>query len=152
MLVWSLYACSGVAVLVMNAFLPPNSVTAEQIVLCSFFCIIHVEQFGNLVIYSKRILTPVFYVYWKLFRVQKRNISWMCTTNSVKTKLPCSFDKYRSFYTPDRIILHLHISHNAPSLPPQILNNLCFLISPGYYSRPKRNWKQCFIGKILGDK
>ena len=26
-----------------------------------------------------------------------------------------------------------------------------FLISPGYYSRPKRNWKQCSC-KILGDK
>ena len=35
---------------------------------------------------------------------------------------------------------HLHISHNAPYLPPPPLQ---ILHSPGYYSRPKRNWKQC---------
>ena len=42
-----------------------------------------------------------------------------------------------------RGIRHLHVSHNAPYLLPKILHNLCFFISHGYYSRPKRNWKQC---------
>ena len=46
-------------------------------------------------------------------------------------------------------IRHFHISHNAPDLPSQILLNLCFFISPGFYSRPKRNWKQCLC-KIWG--
>ena len=44
---------------------------------------------------------------------------------------------------------HFHISHNTPYLPPKILHNLFFFISPGYYSCPKRNWKQCLC-KILG--
>ena len=46
------------------------------------------------------------------------------------------------------------IMHLIPLLPPpppprSDLHNLCFFISPGYYSRPKRNWKQCLC-KILG--
>ena len=36
-------------------------------------------------------------------------------------------------------LCHLHICHNAPYFPPKILHNLFFFISPGYYSRPKRN-------------
>ena len=35
-------------------------------------------------------------------------------------------------------IRHLRISQNAPYLPPKILHNLCFFISPGYYSRRTR--------------
>ena len=57
-----------------------------------------------------------------------------------------------------KAIRHLHISHNTPCLPPKILHNLLIFISPGYYSRPKRNWKQCLckilrgqIRCILGD-
>ena len=46
---------------------------------------------------------------------------------------------------------HFHISYNAPYLPPKILHNLCFSFLLGYYSRPKRNWKQCLC-KILGGK
>ena len=46
-------------------------------------------------------------------------------------------------------IRHSHISHNAPYLPSKILH--LFFISPGYYSRPKRNWKQT-VCKILGGK
>ena len=38
-----------------------------------------------------------------------------------------------------RVQRHFHIFHNAPDLPSQILLNLCFFISPGYYSRAKRN-------------
>ena len=45
-------------------------------------------------------------------------------------------------------IHHLHISHNTPCLLSQILHNPLFFISSGYYSRPKRNWKQCLY-KIL---
>ena len=41
-------------------------------------------------------------------------------------------------------VRHLRISHNTPYLPPKILYNLCFFISPGYYSRPKRNWTLIF--------
>ena len=48
-----------------------------------------------------------------------------------------------------RVQRHFHIFHNAPDLPSQIFLNLCFFISPGYYSRPKRNWKQCLC-KIWG--
>ena len=33
--------------LVMNVFLPPNGVRAEKIIICSFFCIIHVERLGT---------------------------------------------------------------------------------------------------------
>jgi len=47
-------------------------------------------------------------------------------------------------------ICHFHISHNTPCLPPKILHNL-FPISPGCYSHPKRNWRQCLC-KILGGK
>ena len=47
-------------------------------------------------------------------------------------------------------IRHLHISHNAPYFPPNFAWSL-FFISPGYYSRPKRNWKR-FLCKILGAK
>ena len=56
-------------------------------------------------------------------------------------------------------IRHLHISHNTPCLspprpapprpppPPQKnLHNLCFFISPGYYSRPKTNSYATSIG------
>ena len=35
-------------------------------------------------------------------------------------------------------IRHFHISHNAPYLPPKFCITFVF-ISPGYYSRPKRN-------------
>ena len=48
-----------------------------------------------------------------------------------------------------------YASHDAPwlSLPhprkKKMHNLMRFLISPGYYSRPKRNWKQCFC-KIWG--
>ena len=57
------------------------------------------------------------------------------------------------------IIRQLQISHNAPYLPPpppppqKNLPNrfLFFFISPGYYSRPKRNGKQCLC-KILEGK
>ena len=37
--------------------------------------------------------------------------------------------------------MHL-ICPPPPPPPPQILHNPLFFISPGYYSRPKRNWKQ----------
>ena len=46
-------------------------------------------------------------------------------------------------------IRHLHISHNAPYLRAKILHNLWFLISPGYYSRPKRNWKHSLRSRRL---
>ena len=40
-------------------------------------------------------------------------------------------------------IHHFHIDHNAPCLPPKILHNReLFPISPGRYSRPKRNQRQ----------
>ena len=40
-------------------------------------------------------------------------------------------------------IHHFHIDHNAPCLPPKILHNPEFFpISPGCYSRPKRNQRQ----------
>ena len=39
-----------------------------------------------------------------------------------------------SFSNPLR---HLHISHNAPYLPPPKFPYPLFFISPGYYSRPK---------------
>ena len=42
------------------------------------------------------------------------------------------------------LIRLLHISYNTPCLPPKTLHNLFFfLISPWYFSRPKRNWRQC---------
>ena len=47
-------------------------------------------------------------------------------------------------------IRHLHISHKAPFLPPPLPPApppkfwITFVFhSPGYYNRPKRNWKQC---------
>ena len=49
-------------------------------------------------------------------------------------------------------IRHLHISHNTPCFsppppPPQKkMPNLCFFISPGYYSRPKTNSYATSIG------
>ena len=58
-------------------------------------------------------------------------------------------------------ICHLHISHDTPCLPPNILHSLCFFFSflLGSYSRPKRNWKtillQNFGGQtwcIMGDE
>ena len=48
-----------------------------------------------------------------------------------------------------RSIRHFHISHNAPYLPSPNFASPLFFISPGYYSRAKRNWKQC-LSKILG--
>ena len=51
-------------------------------------------------------------------------------------------------YSQTNCIRHLHISHNATFLLPKTLQNLCF-ISPSYYSRPKRNKRQClctFLG------
>ena len=50
-------------------------------------------------------------------------------------------------------IRHLHIFHNAPYLPPPPPNftERLFFISPWYYSRSKRNWKQRLC-KILGGK
>ena len=50
-----------------------------------------------------------------------------------------------------RVQRHFHISHNTPDLPSQILLNLCLFISPGYYSRPKRNWKQCLCKIFFGE-
>ena len=41
------------------------------------------------------------------------------------------------------IFCHLHVYHNAPCLPPKILHNHFFLISPGHCSCPRRNWGQC---------
>ena len=52
----------------------------------------------------------------------------------------CSFFLLRRFVFRLR---HLHICHYSPYLPPKILHNLFFFISTGYYSRTKRNWKQC---------
>ena len=52
-------------------------------------------------------------------------------------------------------IRHLHISRNTPCLSPprpprppkkKKLHNLCFFISPGYYSRPKTNSYATSIG------
>ena len=60
----------------------------------------------------------------------------------------CSFFLLRRFVFRLR---HLHICHYSPYLPPEILHNLFFFISPGYYSRTKRNWKQCLC-KIFGGK
>ena len=48
----------------------------------------------------------------------------------------CSFFLLRRFVFRLR---HLHICHYSPYLPPEILHNLFFFISPGYYSRTKRN-------------
>lgn len=85
----------------MNSFLRPNAVTAEKIILCSFFCIIHVERFRNLVIYSKRILTLVFYVYWKLFLFRRGTflgcvpLTWWKPNFLVLS----TWTPYRSFYT-----------------------------------------------------
>ena len=45
-------------------------------------------------------------------------------------------------------IRHLHISHNAPYSPAKNL----FFISPGYYSRSKRNWKQCLCKVLEANK
>ena len=42
----------------------------------------------------------------------------------------------------------MHISCNTPCLSPQILQNFC-LISPGYYSHLKKNWRQC-VYKMFG--
>ena len=50
------------------------------------------------------------------------------------------------------VIRHLHIFHNTPCLPPKYFAlPLFFFISPGYYSRPKRNKTQC-LWKTLGVK
>ena len=43
-----------------------------------------------------------------------------------------------SFFLLSRFVFrlrHLHICHYSPYLPPKILHNLFFFISPGYYSR-----------------
>ena len=42
----------------------------------------------------------------------------------------------------------LHISHYTPCLPHKTLHNLCFLVSPGYYSCSTRNKRQC-SGKLI---
>ena len=49
-------------------------------------------------------------------------------------------------------LLHLHISHNAPYLPPPPPKFCITFVfhSPGYYSRPKRNWKQCLCHFFWG--
>ena len=47
-------------------------------------------------------------------------------------------------------IRHLRIPHNTPCLPPKILHNVSFLISPGYYSHSKRNWRQCVYKMFEG--
>ena len=50
-------------------------------------------------------------------------------------------------------LLHLHISHNAPYLPPPPPPKFCITFvfhSPGYYRRPKRNWKQCLCHFFWG--
>ena len=47
------------------------------------------------------------------------------------------------------LIRHLHISHNILCLPPKTFHNLCFLISPWYFRRPKRNWRQ-WLWKFWG--
>ena len=49
-------------------------------------------------------------------------------------------------------IRHFHISHNAPYLSPQMLHKPLFFVSPGYYSLPKRNWKQCLCKIFVGNK
>ena len=53
-------------------------------------------------------------------------------------------------------IRHLHISHNTPCLPPSSpphqkkkFASAFFLIFPGHYSFPRRNWKECLC-KVLG--
>ena len=47
-------------------------------------------------------------------------------------------------------IRHLHISLNASYLPPKFCITPVFHF-PGYYSRPKRNWKHCLC-KTLGEQ
>lgn len=52
-------------------------------------------------------------------------------------------------------ICHLHTSYIAPYLPPpppspKKLDNLCFFISPRYYSRPNRTWRQWVYKYFLG--
>ena len=39
-------------------------------------------------------------------------------------------------------IHHFYVAHNATYLPLIFCATNCFKISPGYYSRPKRNWRQ----------
>ena len=49
---------------------------------------------------------------------------------------------------------HLHVNGPLEVIKSctaiEILHSLCFFISPGYYSRPKRNWRKCSLCKILG--
>ena len=47
-------------------------------------------------------------------------------------------------------IRHLHISHNAPYLPPQILYNLCFSFLRGITAVPREIEKQCLRKLFLG--
>ena len=54
-----------------------------------------------------------------------------------------------NFFVHKRYICHLYISHDMPCLSPKFCEPL-FLIPSGYYSGPKRNWRQSLYAKFRG--
>ena len=96
-----------------------------------------------------RTVEPVWFAVMTCLHMTSRRPCWWWGTkpfSPLGTKLHFHVNYSR------KSIHHFHIDHNAPCLPPKILHNReLFPISPGCYSRPKRNQRQrlrnfCFFG------